>query len=161
MIVFVTNQIQIILSNDNDHIVKTDGSYFRNYLCNQKKPGNLKILATIFLTFSIFIQTFSTFIIQADFFLNRSYIAKNLCVNRDKPMMHCNGKCFLTKKLKDQQKQDQSPVSKTERFDVQPFFIPKLFSFKYAVVISKPQYFIKNENAVSSFPKFIFHPPSA
>jgi hypothetical protein len=28
-------------------------------------------------------------------------------------------------------------------------------------VISKPQYFIKNENAVSSFPKFIFHPPSA
>jgi len=121
----------------------------------------LKIFATIFLTFSIFIQTFSTFIIQADFFLNRSYIAKNLCVNRNKPIMHCNGKCYLTKKLKDQERQDQSPVSKTERFDVQPFFPPQPFSFRTAVVIARPAYFIKNENAVSSFPHFIFHPPSA
>lgn len=76
-------------------------------------------------------------------------------------MMHCNGKCYLTKKLKDQEKQDQSPVSKTERFDAQPFFIPQLFTFKTAVVISKPQYFNKNEKTVSSFPRFIFHPPSA
>jgi hypothetical protein len=76
-------------------------------------------------------------------------------------MMHCNGKCYLSKKLKDQEKQDQSPVSKTERFDVQPFFIPQLFAVKTAVVISKPRYFIRNENVVSSFPRFIFHPPSA
>jgi hypothetical protein len=75
--------------------------------------------------------------------------------------MHCNGKCYLTKKLKDQERQDQSPVSKTERFDVQPFFPPQPFSFKTAVVISRPQYFIKNENTFSSFPRFIFHPPSA
>jgi hypothetical protein len=121
----------------------------------------LKILATILLTFSIFIQTFSTFIIQADFFLNRTYIAKNLCVNRDKPTMHCNGKCYLSKKLKDQEKQDQSPLSKNERFDAQPFFIPQFFILKTAVVICKPRYFIKNENTVSSFPQFIFHPPSA
>ncbi len=128
---------------------------------NKNTTGNLKIFATIFLTFSIFIQTFSTFIIQADFFLNQSYIAKNLCVNRDKPQMHCEGKCYLTKKLNEQQNQDQSPLSKIERFDVQPFFIPQLFSFKNTVVISKPQFFIKNENTVSSFPRFIFHPPSA
>jgi hypothetical protein len=155
--------MQIILTNDRDHIDRNNSSSFQNYLCTQIKKNfaHLKIFATIFLTFSIFIQTFSTFIIQADFFLNRSYIAKNLCVNRDKPMMHCNGKCYLSKKLKDQEKQDQSPVSKTERFDVQPFFIPKLFSVKTAVVISKPRYFIRNENVVSSFSRFIFHPPSA
>lgn len=155
--------MQIILTNDRDHSGRMNSSSFRNYLCTQIKKTSriLKIFATIFLTFSIFIQTFSTFIIQADFFLNRSYIAKNLCVNRDKPLMHCNGKCYLSKKLKDQEKQDQSPVSKTERFDAQPFFIPQLFSVKTAVVISKPRYFIRNENVVSSFPRFIFHPPSA
>lgn len=121
----------------------------------------MKIFATIFLTLTVFVQTFSTFIIRADFFLNQAYIAKNLCINRDKPMMHCNGKCYLSKKLKDQEKQDQSPVSKTERFDVQPFFIPRLFTFKTPVVNPEPQYFIKDENTVSSFPRFIFHPPSA
>jgi len=122
--------------------------------------SRLKILATIFLTVTIFIQTFSTFIIQADFFLNRSYIAKNLCINRDKPMLHCNGKCYLQKKLKEQQKQDQSPVSKTERFDVQPFFIPEIISLQNTVAVFQPTYFIKNENKLSSFPHFIFHPPS-
>lgn len=121
----------------------------------------MRIFATIFLTFSIFIQTFSTFIIQADFFLNRSYIAENLCVNKDKPMMHCNGKCYLAKKLKDQEKQNQSPVSKTEKFDLQPFFIPESFSLKNAVTVFKPQYFTKNEKSVSTFRASIFHPPSA
>lgn len=32
--------------------------------------------------------------------LNRDYIARVLCVNRDKPQMHCNGKCHLAKQLK-------------------------------------------------------------
>lgn len=31
---------------------------------------------------------------------NRSYIAKELCENRARPQMHCNGQCVLMKKLK-------------------------------------------------------------
>ena len=82
-------------------------------------------------------------------------------MNKDKPMMHCNGKCYLTKKLKDQEKQNQSPVSKTEKFDVQPFFVPQIISVKNTVPIFKPQYFIRNEKPISSLPTSIFHPPSA
>ncbi|MEO6905638.1 MAG: hypothetical protein ABI148_04710 [Ginsengibacter sp.] len=82
-------------------------------------------------------------------------------MNKDKPMMHCNGKCYLTKKLKDQEKQNQSPVSKTEKFDVQPFFIPQIISLKNTVTIVKPQYFNKNEKSISAFLTSIFHPPSA
>ncbi|HEU4716892.1 MAG TPA: hypothetical protein VFU15_03625 [Bacteroidia bacterium] len=36
----------------------------------------------------------------ADYLLNRNYIANVLCENRDKPKMHCNGKCHLMKELK-------------------------------------------------------------
>lgn len=121
----------------------------------------MKIFATIFLTFAIFIQTFSTFIIRADFYVNRSYIAKNLCINKDKPMMHCNGKCYLSKKLKQQEKQDQSPASRTEKFEAQPFFVPKVFLIKNTFTVLQPRYFIKDENIVSSSPRSIFHPPSA
>ncbi|MCC9063716.1 hypothetical protein [Flavobacterium piscisymbiosum] len=32
--------------------------------------------------------------------MNKEYIVANLCENRKKPEMHCNGKCFLEKKLK-------------------------------------------------------------
>ena len=37
--------------------------------------------------------------------LNQDYIAEFLCINKDKPEMHCNGKCYLKKEIKKQQKE--------------------------------------------------------
>jgi len=34
-----------------------------------------------------------------EYAMNYQYISKVLCVNRDKPMLHCNGKCHLMKEL--------------------------------------------------------------
>ncbi|MEO8822084.1 MAG: hypothetical protein ABI366_00820 [Ginsengibacter sp.] len=122
----------------------------------------MKVLATIFLTCVIFIQTFSTYFIKADFYLNQSFIAKTLCVNQDKPMMHCNGKCYLSKKITDQQKKDHSPISKTEKFDVQSYFLPDAFLINNTFfVVFHHNYFMKKENVVSFFSTSIFHPPTA
>jgi len=122
----------------------------------------LRVFATIFLTFSIFIQTFSTYIIKADFYLNRSYIAKNLCVNRDNPQMHCNGKCYLAKRIREQENPDrQSPTSKNDRFDVAPFFVPKPFKIEYTFSDRKSLFIIMNDGSLSTFHRSIFHPPSA
>jgi len=122
----------------------------------------LKILATIFLTSVIFVQTFSTYFIKVDFYLNQSYIAKNLCVNREKPMMHCNGKCYLSKKITEQEKKDNSPISKTERMDIQLFFLPETLLLENTFsIILKRHYIIKEENPVSSFSTSTFHPPTA
>ncbi|MEM6522273.1 MAG: hypothetical protein AAGF85_10605 [Bacteroidota bacterium] len=35
-----------------------------------------------------------------DFELNKGYIQDFLCINRDKPVTVCGGKCYLTKQLK-------------------------------------------------------------
>ena len=32
--------------------------------------------------------------------INKKYIAEVLCKNKDKPEMHCNGKCYLKEQLK-------------------------------------------------------------
>lgn len=34
-----------------------------------------------------------------EYVVNYEYISKVLCVNKAKPMMHCNGKCHLMKEL--------------------------------------------------------------
>ena len=34
-----------------------------------------------------------------NYFLNYDYIVNVLCVNKDKPEMHCDGKCYLRKEL--------------------------------------------------------------
>jgi len=31
---------------------------------------------------------------------NQAYITETLCENKDKPQLHCNGKCYLNKQLK-------------------------------------------------------------
>lgn len=60
----------------------------------------------------IMFQSLSMVWVVVSFKINRDYIAKNLCVNRNKPQKKCNGRCRLTQKLAEnrEQKPDQSPV---------------------------------------------------
>jgi hypothetical protein len=121
----------------------------------------LKILASIFLSGIIFIQTFSAYFIKADFLLNQSYIAENLCVNRDKPMMHCNGKCYLSKKINEQEKKDHSPVSRTEKLDLQVYYLPETVAVPPAFeALTKAVCLINDSEIFSSFSPSIFHPPA-
>ncbi|HRP55846.1 hypothetical protein [Agriterribacter sp.] len=122
----------------------------------------MKSFTTILLFTIIFLQTFSSFVIRADYFINKSYIARVLCINKEKPQTHCNGKCYLTKQLDQQEKQDQqAPVPKWEKFDMQPFFLPKDLDFLNDRLLVTTEYPIENEMLTFSFPRSIFHPPSA
>jgi hypothetical protein len=61
----------------------------------------MKTKITAFLLIvSILVSNFSRFFIYAGFELNKSYIAAKLCENRNKPWLHCNGHCYLIKKIK-------------------------------------------------------------
>lgn len=46
-------------------------------------------------------------LLYLDFEIRRDYIIANLCVNRSKPQLKCNGKCYLAKRLAAAQKQEQ------------------------------------------------------
>jgi len=60
-------------------------------------------------------QSFSHWFVVLAFNINRDYIAKNLCENRYRPKMHCNGNCVLMKKLKEKEKAEQNePAAKSE-----------------------------------------------
>jgi len=60
----------------------------------------LKQLTAWLLIFPVLTVNCSRLFIYAGFKLNQSYITAKLCENRDKPLMHCNGKCYLMKKIK-------------------------------------------------------------
>ncbi|HZX59358.1 MAG TPA: hypothetical protein VFE54_11555, partial [Mucilaginibacter sp.] len=70
------------------------------------------------LIFSVLTVNYSRLFVYAGFKLNRSYIAANLCENRNKPLMHCNGKCYLMKKLKQAEEKEKS----TERENLKNSF---------------------------------------
>jgi hypothetical protein len=51
---------------------------------------------------------FSRLFVYAGFELNRNYIATKLCENRNKPWLHCNGKCYFMKKIKQAEEKEKS-----------------------------------------------------
>ncbi len=50
---------------------------------------------------------FSTLFVFAGFELNKGYIAAHLCMNRNKPWLHCNGKCYFMRKIKQAQERER------------------------------------------------------
>ncbi|PJJ59328.1 hypothetical protein [Hymenobacter chitinivorans] len=52
------------------------------------------------LTTLILLQTFSRELVVVDYQLHKERITELFCVNKDKPKLHCNGKCHLAKKLR-------------------------------------------------------------
>lgn len=66
----------------------------------------LRRCIAILLVVALMASGFQRFFAYAGFELNRNYIAKALCENRNRPEMHCNGKCYFVKKVKAAQQRD-------------------------------------------------------
>ncbi len=120
----------------------------------------MKQASTILLLLIVLLQTFSRFVVEADYFLNRSYIAKVLCINKTQPERHCKGKCYLAKQLKEQQKQDhETPVTKKAKSEVQLFNLLE----QVQVIVSPQQNKVEHLPSyllhLTSFPRSVFRPP--
>lgn len=42
-----------------------------------------------------------------DYELRKDYIIQNYCVNKNRPELHCDGKCYLAKQIKTAEQQEQ------------------------------------------------------
>lgn len=59
----------------------------------------------------VLLQNFGKVYILLNFEINQTYIAKNLCVQKDKPDNCCKGHCYLNKQLEEEDKKEKSPAS--------------------------------------------------
>ena len=110
----------------------------------------------------ILLQTFSQVVIVAEYYVQKDYIAKNLCENRNKPKMHCDGKCCLKKKLA-KQGREQAPSPRSQKSEVNTLFYNLAgFEIVRAGIQTPPKkYFSYNELYTASFHHAVFHPPTA
>jgi hypothetical protein len=102
---------------------------------------------------------FTQLFIYAGFSVNQKYIASALCENRNKPWLHCNGKCYLMKKIKQAEDKEKSEERQTQKSLFQEVFfataIPIKFHNYLLQVIATPYH-----SAVQSVqPGSIFRPP--
>lgn len=64
------------------------------------------------------LQAFLMSIVYLDFKLRQDYIAKVLCINRDKPELHCNGQCVLVHKMNEAHEHEQVPQSQNSKHEI-------------------------------------------
>lgn len=106
------------------------------------------------------VQTFYTAGITAWFYANQKLLAKKHCVNKSRPELHCDGKCFLSKKIKEaEQKEEQQSPYQVKWVETSPCI---LFSFIYTPPFAEADV-INNIDKINTysflFLQFIFHPP--
>jgi hypothetical protein len=81
-----------------------------------------------------------------DYLINKDYIAKNLCVNKDKPKSCCKGKCHMVKQLQKTNKNTESdPKNTSSRVllkELNEFIINRTCS--YTAKITRHTYFAYN-----------------
>lgn len=83
---------------------------------------------------SLICSSFSRVFVYAGFELNQKYIASTLCENRNKPELHCNGKCYLAKKLKQAEEKERKQEENAQKKGFQDhFLIRTVFSLKVPV----------------------------
>lgn len=97
--------------------------------------------------------------------INYDYISQVLCINKEKPEMHCNGKCHLMQELAKASEEDKSASSdkKTQHSDVEILFIETLISFDFGtekqLAPKETKQFYSNLYSHLNCNSF-FHPPS-
>ena len=68
----------------------------------------MKLILAPLLMALVLTQAFSKWLVVIEYKWNKDYIVKNLCVNKARPKMHCNGKCQMMKRLAEEEKQNSS-----------------------------------------------------
>lgn len=106
-------------------------------------------------------------LLYLDFELRRGYIVANLCENRNRPELHCDGKCYLAKRIAALDEQERRQAEKSFMFKLldqvmdqrtspgfdSPFIFPEITP---EVIFASVSLF-----APCTAPADIFHPPLA
>jgi hypothetical protein len=122
----------------------------------------LKYTIVILLFTALIAHTFSRSLVLADYMVNLEAY-KKACVNKTKPMMHCNGKCQMLKKLKKQEGDNgaNTPAPKFNQTEVvlsSKSFFP---SFNVISTNDITSFYTYNDDFSSNYLGAIFHPPGA
>ncbi|MEM9649849.1 MAG: hypothetical protein AAF969_15325 [Bacteroidota bacterium] len=72
----------------------------------------MKKITVILLLLVLHARPVANSIVFFDFLLNQEYIKEFLCINKEKPKLACNGKCYLMQQLQENQndREQEFPV---------------------------------------------------
>ncbi|WP_210198411.1 hypothetical protein [Aquimarina sp. U1-2] len=97
------------------------------------------------------------------FLVNQDYIAAFLCINKERPKLQCNGKCFLMQQLKQnepkQSEDEQFPLTEITKTEFIDFSKISDKSLPNKIPSLKKQFSLYHFGTYEQVNREIFHPP--
>jgi len=114
---------------------------------------------TILLIVCTLTANFTKLFVFAGFELNQKYIASTLCENRDKPWLHCNGHCYLMKKIKAAEDKEKNEERQTQKNLIQQVFFTSITKITFSSCLLQifPERY--QQMAPQSVPLTLLRPP--
>lgn len=122
----------------------------------------MRKVAAILLVFVVLLQCSTKIAVVAWYQLNKEFIAANLCENKAKPKMKCEGKCQMKKKIRQQERSESKlpllikQFSEVSWFFTEKYFAWQPFTIKQIVANSTSPY---RFSYLTTFQGSIFQPP--
>ena len=122
----------------------------------------MRRIAVISVTLSILLSSLGQTAIYVHYLLNKNYYETVLCVNKGRPELHCNGKCKLSRELREQSEKEQDfPALVLKKYETVPCY-PSTIAYSFVVLGEKKTYttfyYLDKPQEVTHS---VFHPPSA
>jgi len=100
-----------------------------------------------------------------EYFVNYDYIVNELCENRDKPILTCNGKCYLEDQVKESnnllEQHHQVPILPKIDLTAYPLFIlfKNTFQQYHSFVNYEDRLYLNPKETIQDIIRSIFRPP--
>ena len=121
----------------------------------------MKIAIGVILFLLVMSQSFKNWIIITEYDLNKDYITKVFCENRNRPKMHCDGKCILAKRMAAAEENETTPTAPQRPSWEVSIFVPDHLQYCSQTNSLPDLHFIPAEISFKeiSFSSRIFRPP--
>lgn len=116
-------------------------------------------LIALSLLLGILTNCFNYWILSSSYAFNKAYISSVLCTNKDKPELHCEGKCFMDIKLKELEQKNKHDQENLKRMieTVAPLTV-NLLAPIYEIDLTAGPVYDPQQKPISAAIG-IFHPP--
>lgn len=125
-----------------------------------------KQIGIIFIISLLVIKALVAPILLLDYELRKDYIIKNYCINKNKPELHCDGKCYLAKRIQQANQQDEQQATQQfidKFFSIESVTNAELFIEYQLTVIETASFYIEAQQSLHAISPILrlLQPPRA
>ena len=113
----------------------------------------------VFFTFLYILAMLKPVMPVFEYVINQDYIAEYLCINKDKPEMDCNGKCYLMQKIQKENDEKKQNLPAINLKDYPIGFVTILTLPFNSTHILKKENFTHSNLYTNLFFTSVYHPP--